>query len=181
MKQPKPTTIDFETWGIQSRPLYPPIPAGVSIKYPGKKAKYYAFGHLTGNNCQWREAKRALAEAYKGKDGILCQNGKFDVDVAEVHMGLPIPRWQDIHDTMFLLFLDDPHQIELGLKPSATRLLGLPPEERDEVVEWLVANQPVPGIKISKSKQSDHYAMKYLPLAPGDLVGKYANRGTRQY
>lgn len=175
MKQPKPVTIDFETFGIEGRPKYPPVPVGVSIKYPGKKSKYYAWGHITNNNCTWGDAHEALSKAYEHKDGLLFQNGKFDVDVADVHFGLAVPTWDRIHDTLFLLFLDDPHQIELGLKPSATRLLDWPAEERDAVVEWLVENQPVPGVKISKSKQSDHYAMKYLAYAPGDLVGEYAN------
>jgi DNA polymerase I-like protein with 3'-5' exonuclease and polymerase domains len=151
------------------------VPVSVSIKRQGEPARSYAWGHLEGNNCTWGEARQALIDAYANPDGILCQNGKFDVDVAEVHMDLPVPPWTDVHDTMFLLFLDDPHQAELGLKPSAERLLGAAPDERDEVVEWLVANQPVPGVKVSKSKQSDHYAMKYLPYAPGDLVGTYAN------
>lgn len=175
MKQPKPVTIDFETFGIEGRPKYPPVPVGVSIKYPGKKSKYYAWGHLTNNNCSWGDAFDALSKAYEHKDGVLFQNGKFDVDVADVHFGLSVPTWDRIHDTLFLLFLDDPHQIELGLKPSAARLLDWPAEERDAVVDWLVENQPVPGVKISKSKQSAHYAMKYLAYAPGDLVGEYAN------
>lgn len=175
MKIPKPTTIDFETFGIEDRPHYPPAPVGVSIKHWGKKAKYYAWGHLTENNCTYQDAKLALIEAYANPDGILCQNGKFDVDVGEVHMDLPVPKWDKIHDTMFLLFLDDPHQQELGLKPSAVRLLGMPEEERDAVVDWLVEHQPVPGVKVSKSKQSEFYAMKYLPYAPGSLVGEYAN------
>lgn len=175
MKQPKPVTVDFETFGIEGRPKYPPIPVGVSIKYPGKKSKYFAWGHATNNNCCWSEAQAELAKAWQHKDGVLFQNGKFDVDVAEVHMGLTLPHWEKIHDTLFLLFLDDPHQIELGLKPAATRLLDWPAEERDAVVDWLVEHQPVPGVKISKSKQSEHYAMKYLAYAPGDLVGTYAN------
>jgi DNA polymerase-1 len=175
MKQPKPVTIDFETFGIEGRPKYPPIPVGVSIKYPGKKSKYFAWGHPTGNNCCYSEAATELAKAYEHKDGLLFQNGKFDVDVAEVHFGLQVPSWDRIHDTLFLLFLDDPHQIELGLKPSAARLLGWDPEEQDAVGEWLVANQPVPGVKISKSKSSDHYFGRYIAYAPGDLVGKYAN------
>lgn len=174
-KKPTPVTIDFETMGIEGRPKYPPIPVGVSIKYPGKKAKYWAFGHPTGNNCSFGEARSELAKAWAHKDGILCQNAKFDVDVAESHFGFkPLP-WGKVHDTLFLLFLDDPHQIELGLKPSAERLLGLPPEEQDAVGEWLIANQPVPGVRISRSKQSDHYFGRYISLAPGDLVGKYAN------
>src|SRR5512139_3805397 len=176
MTTPRPVTIDFETLGIEGRPFYPPVPVGVSIKYPGKKAaRYYGWGHPTGNNCTWPEAEAALREAYRSRDGLLFQNGKFDVDVAEVHFGLPIPAWQQIHDTMFLLFLDDPHQQELGLKPAAERLLGLPPEEQDAVGEWLVHNQPVPGVKISRSKSSDHYFGRYLAYAPGGLVGEYAN------
>lgn len=175
LKAPKPVVIDFETLGIESRPKYPPIPVGVSIKYPGKKAKYWAFGHPSGNNCSFGEAKTELAKAWAHKDGVLCQNAKFDVDVAECHFDFkPLP-WDKVHDTLFLLFLDDPHQIELGLKPSAERLLGLPPEEQDAVGEWLIANQPVPGVRISRSKQSDHYFGRYIFLAPGDLVGKYAN------
>lgn len=175
MKLPKPVTIDFETTGIEARPKYPPSPVGVSIKWPGKKARYYGFGHPTKNNSTFGEAKVALAAAYANKDGVLCQNGKFDVDVAETHMGLEPPPWDKIHDTLFLLFLDDPHQLELSLKPSAERLLGLPPEEQDAVADWLCTHQPVPGVKISRSKNSDHYFGRYIALAPGDVVGPYAN------
>lgn len=175
MRQPKPVTIDFETDGIEGRPLYPPKPCGVSIKYPGKAAKYYAFGHFSGNNCAKNDAREALKDAWSHKDGLLFQNGKFDIDVAETHMGLPQPSWDRIHDTMFLLYLDDPHQTQLSLKPSAERLLGMPPEEQDEVGNWLIYNQPVAGVKISKSRTSPFYFMKYLRDAPGDLVGKYAN------
>ena len=175
MKQPKPVTVDFETHGIEGRPKYPPIPVGVSIKYPGKKAKYYAFGHIEGNTCCWSEAKAALQKAWAHKDGILFQNGKFDVDVAEVHFGITPPAWDKIHDTMFLLFLDDPHQTELGLKPSSERLLDLPPDEQDAVGEWLLTNQPIKGVKISKSKSSENYFGRYVAYAPGGLVGKYAN------
>lgn len=175
MKQPKPVTIDFETFGIEGRPKYPPVPVGVAIKYPGKAAKYYAWGHPTGNNCCWSDAAAALAKAYTHKDGVLFQNGKFDVDVVNVHFDLPIPSWDRIHDTLFLLFLDDPHQLELGLKPAAARLLDWPAEEQDAVCDWLLTNQPVPGVRISKARSSEHYFGRYLAYAPGDLVGKYAN------
>lgn len=172
---PKPVTVDFETLGIAGRPDYPPPPVGVSIKYSNQKAKYYGWGHPTGNNCCISEAISALKKAWDHKHGVLFQNGKFDVDVANVHLDLPIPHWNKIHDTMFLLFLDDPHQTELSLKPSAARLLGMNPDEQDAVGEWLVANQPIPGIKISASKGSEHYFGRYLAYAPGDIVGKYAN------
>lgn len=175
MKFPKPTTIDFETFGIEGRPKHPPLPVGVSIKQPGRKARYLAWGHPVENNCTWDEAAAALEEAYQCKDGVLFQNGKFDVDVAEVHFGLTVPTWHKIHDTMFLLFLDDPHQKELGLKEASERLLDWPAEEQDTVGEWLIANQPIPGIKISRSKSSEHHFGRYIAFAPGKLVGKYAN------
>jgi DNA polymerase I-like protein with 3'-5' exonuclease and polymerase domains len=171
----KPTTVDFETLGIEGRPDYPPMPVGVSIKYPTKKSRYYAWGHPIGNNCTFGEAEEALKKAWQSKDGLLFQNAKFDLVVASTFFDLPIPPWQRIHDTMLLLFLDDPHQIELGLKPSAERLLDLPPEEQDDVAKWLVKNQPIPDVKITKSKSSSHYFGRYIAHAPGGLVGKYAN------
>jgi DNA polymerase-1 len=175
VKIPKPVTIDFETDKIEGRPAYPPTPVGVSIKLWGKKSRYYAWGHPSKNNCTRAQALKALKAVWSHKDGLLFQNGKFDVDVAEVHLGLKMPAWYKIHDTLFLLFLDDPHQTELGLKESAARLLDWPADERDAVMEWLLDNQPVPGVKLSKSKSSDHYWAAYISKAPGDLVGTYAN------
>ena len=176
-KVPRPVTIDFETHGIEGRPAYPPVPVGVSIKYPGKEPHYYGWGHPSENNCTYPEALLALQKAWAAgeNEGLLFQNGKFDTDVAETHMGLPMPAWGLIHDTLFLLFLDDPHQKELGLKPSAERLLKMPPEERDEVGEWLVEHQPVPNVKISLSPKSEHYYGRYIAWAPGSLVGRYCN------
>ena len=174
-KLPKPVTVDFETLAIQGRPDYPPLPVGVSIKYAGKPSRYYAWGHTSGNNATWDEAMEALRRAWMHKEGVCFQNGKFDVDVAETHCGLPRLPWDKVHDTLFLLFLDDPHQIELGLKPSAERLLSLPPEEQDAVGEWLMGKQPIKGARISKSRNSERYFGAYLAFAPGGLVGTYAN------
>lgn len=175
MSGPHPCTVDFETFGIEGRPDYPPLPIGVSIKPWGEPARYYAFGHVTGNNCTWGEAQKALQVAWKCPDGLLFQNAKFDMDVAETHMGLPRLPWDKYHDTLFLLFLDDPNQNRLDLKSSAQRLLKMKPEERDVVGDWLLKSQPVPGVRIGDGKDGDHYFMKYLAHAPGDLVGKYAN------
>jgi DNA polymerase I-like protein with 3'-5' exonuclease and polymerase domains len=162
LKQPRPTVIDFETKKIEDRPAYPPEPVGVAIKLPGKKSRYYSWGHPTKNNCTKQQAIKALAAIWsepdeRGGDGLLFQNGKFDIDVAVTHMGMAQPRWDQIHDTMFLLFLDDPHQRELGLKESAARLLDWPAEEQEAVMTWLLEHQPVPNIKLSKSKSSDLY------------------------
>lgn len=176
---PRHHVIDFETLPIEDRPDYPPAPVGVSIEMHGKKPKYYAWGHLDGNNCSWGEARAALEACYADeKSRLVFQNGKFDLDVAEVHFGLPIPSWERLDDTMFLIFLDDPHQIELGLKPAAERLLGEPPEEQDEMIDWLIKNQPVPGIRMNKGKNGDYYAGKYVAFAPADIAGKYANGDT---
>lgn len=182
MKLPHPVTVDFETLPIEDRPRYPPPAAGVSIKTWGKRARYYAFGHAAGNTCSWGEARAALVAAYACPDGLLFQNGKFDLDVAEAEFGLAVPAWQRVHDTMLLLFLDDPHQAELGLKPSAARLLDLPPEERDALVDWLVARQPLlrAGTKLSASPGSPRYAGAYVALAPGDVAGPYANGDTER-
>ncbi len=173
MKQPKPTTVDFETFGIEGRPHYPPVPVGVSIKPWGKPAKYYAWGHSDGNNCSYGEAVAALKAAWSNPDGVLMQNAKFDLDVAETHLGLAPPPWDKVHDTLFLLFLDDPHQKELSLKPSADRLLGMAPDERDAVADWLIANQPITNVRITPKS-----AGAYIAFAPGALVGKYANGDT---
>lgn len=178
MKIPHPTTIDFETDKIQPRPLYPPVPVGVSIKEWGKKAVYYAWGHATDNNCTKARALAALRQVWYTSDGLLFQNGRFDLDVAEVHLGLKPPTWDRVHDTLLLLFLHDPHAKELGLKPSAARILGMPAEERDAVADWLVANQPVAGIRItnSTSGQAKYPFGAYLAYAPGNsVVGPYAN------
>ena len=165
MTTPRPVVVDFETEAIAPRPAYPPKPVGVAIAAPGKAPRYYAWGHPTGNNCTAAQGKAALAAVWKRP--LLFHNAKFDVDVAVTHLGLPMPSWDLIHDTLYLLFLDDPHALSLSLKPASERLLGMPPEEQDAVKEWLLAN----GI-IKSMKQKD--AGAYIAKAPGGLVGEYA-------
>jgi DNA polymerase I-like protein with 3'-5' exonuclease and polymerase domains len=168
-------TIDFETDAIEGRPNYPPKPVGVSIKMPGKKAQYFAWGHPEGNNCSKADAVRNLKTIWKRGQGMLFYNGKFDVDVAETHLGLPRLNSEDIHDAMFMMFLRDPHARELGLKSLAERFLGEAPEERDELKEWVLKNVRIGGKKPAPSKWGAH-----ISQAPGDLVGKYANGDTER-
>lgn len=162
----EPVTIDFETEAIQDRPHYPPKPVGVSILLPGKKPKYYAWGHPEGNNCTFQDARQALLAAYGTKNRKLFHNSKFDVEVAHVHMGVRMLSWDEIEDTLFLLFLNNPHAKSLSLKPAAEAYLGMPPEEQDDVKDWVMAN--VPGAKLS-----DWGA--YICKAPAQIVGPYAN------
>lgn len=177
--------LDFETMPIQNRPKYPPEPVSFSIQMPRwRKPKFYAWGHRTGgNNCTLEDAKRVLVEAYSllGENcKLVMQNGKFDMDVAEVAFGLTIPPWHDFHDTMFLLFLDDPHQKQLGLKPSAERILGMAPEEQDAVKDWVLAHKKqleadFPEIVTEHGGIKPSTAGAFIAYAPGDVVGPYAD------
>ena len=160
--------IDFETAGIQGRPEYPPKPVGVSIKLPTWRApKYFGWGHPDKNNCTIEKPAEILKDCVRSGMNMLFHNAKFDVDVACTHMGMPMPSWDKIHDTQFLLFLAEPHATTHSLKPSAERILNLPPEEQDAVKNWLVERS------IVRSNQQDWGA--YICQAPGDLVGRYAN------
>lgn len=140
----KPITIDFETEAIQRRPDYPPKPVGFSIMAPGdRRSRYYAWGHPAGNNCTMQAARAVLLDAWKSNHELLFHNAKFDVDVAQTHLGMPALMWERCHDTLYLLFLYDPHATSLSLKPAAERLLGMPPEERDAVADLGQAEQPI--------------------------------------
>jgi DNA polymerase I-like protein with 3'-5' exonuclease and polymerase domains len=178
---PAVTVIDFETLPILARPDYPPKPVGFSVQLPTeKRSRYYAFGHVTGgNNCSAADARRVLREAWHSGP-LLFQNGKFDVDVAEAHMGIKSHvSALDIHDTLFLLFLSDPHATNLSLKPSAERILGLKPTEQQNVGRWLVEHQrqlKVDGLlPANEPGITMHNFGKWICLAPGNLVGTYAD------
>lgn len=157
------SVIDFETEEIVDGSGLAPIPVGVAIYYPDTDdSRYYAWGHPSENNCTWEDARKALEEAHRRPS--IYHNCKFDISVTLAHMGLPSPK--AYHDTMFLLYLDYPISHNLGLKPNAERLLGMPPEERDAVREWLVAK----GI----CRASDNRWGRFISKAPGGLVGRYA-------
>jgi len=158
-------TIDFETEAIDDRPRYPPEPVGVAIWIQGEEPRYLAWGHPTDNNISKAEAVAILARIWAEYD-LLFFNGKFDYEVGVVRLGMPEKHWSAIHDAMFSVFMSDPHARDLGLKPSAERILGMPPEERDAVRDWLVAH----GVCTSTDKKWGRFICK----APGSLVGPYA-------
>lgn len=162
-----PVTIDYETYPIEAWPNYPPKPVGASIQMPREKApKYFAWGHPTNNNCSEKDFVKVLRDLYKSKEELLFHNAKFDLDVAQVHHDMPIPDWRRIHDTMFMVFLNDPHSPNLKLKPTAERLLDMPPEELDILREWCIQQKLITRAQ----KEVGHL----IYLAPGDLVGEYA-------
>lgn len=171
MRTPPLTVVDFESEAIQGRPDYPPRPVGVSIKRPGEPSRYLAWGHPVGNNTDKQKASAILRDIFK-HDNILFHNAKFDVDVAVTHMGCPMPSWERIHDTLYLLFLNDPHAHTFSLKPSSERYLDMPPTEQEAVHEWLIDN----GIVVRKDKKWGAHISK----APGLLVGRYAKGDTER-
>lgn len=162
---------DFETEEIQDYPQYPPKPVGLSIYVKGETPHYYAWGHPVGNNCQEAEAIYALKQYWDDPEcELIAWNSPFDRLICHVHWALPLYSAAKHHDGLVLAFLLDPHARELGLKPVAEKELGLPPEERDAVKDWLVSN----GIcKDSKRAWGAH-----ISKAPGDLVGRYADGDT---
>lgn len=169
-------TIDFETKAIEGRPVYPPEPVGVSIGYGNEAPHYYAWGHLSGgNNCSFEDAFEALHKAWMSGEPLLFHNAKFDVAVAHECLGLPIPPWYLIHDTMFLIFLLDPHARSTALKPLAADMLGMPPEEQDDVARWIWAHREtimeVTGQKVPSAKKTG----AFIWCAPGNVVAPYAN------
>lgn len=158
-------TVDFETEAIESRPHYPPRPVGVALRYPGGKKEWLAWGHPTKNNCDVATAYRKLKEVYESPGGVLAHNGMFDFDVAECAFGLKMPAKR--HDTLFLSFLKDPYEETISLKPLATKYLDIPPDEQEDLRDWILANVPELGRR--KTKWGE-----YICKAPGDLVGRYA-------
>jgi DNA polymerase-1 len=104
---------------------------------------------------------------WDSNEPLLFHNAKFDVDVAQTHMQVGDLDWRRVHDTLYLVFFEDPHAVSHALKPSSERLLGMVSEERDEVRDWLVAA----GLARKGSKSWGAHIAK----APGDLVGKYAD------
>lgn len=186
LSPPPVIVIDFETDPIQPAPNYPPKPVGVSIRWPGYSAShYYAWGHPDGNNCDRAAGLKALQEVWDSNLPLLMHNAKFDCAVA-IKLGLPMPAWERIHDTMFLAYLNDPHSRSIGLKELAHELLGWPPGERDKVAEWIIAHKHIlvaryPHLrKINKKtgKPVDNIAPSdvgaWIFAAPGNLVGEYA-------
>jgi len=160
-------TVDFETEPIDDGSPHAPEPVGVAIKPWGGPAKYWAWGHPTGNNCTREQGVARLKDVWHKATKLLFHNSIFDVSVAVQHCGMFLPAWQDIEDTLFLLYLNNPHSLSLSLKPAAQELLGEPPTERDAVNEWLLAHGHIKSLK-----QKD--AGAYICMAPGDVVGPYA-------
>ena len=160
--------FDFETDGIEAMPDYPPKPRGLAIQREGDNPFYMAWGHPTENNSSEEFAKQVLTDLWNDPDiELIAQNVAFDLAVAHKHWGLTLFPKARLHDTMVQGFLLDPYAKTYSLKPTAARVLNLPPEEQDAVRDWLIANEVV--------RSNDKGWGAHICKAPGGLVGEYAN------
>jgi DNA polymerase I-like protein with 3'-5' exonuclease and polymerase domains len=161
-----PIVVDFETEEIDDRPHYPPKPVGVGLWLPQQAPEYYRWGHPTGNNCTAAHARRLVQEVWKAPQPKLFHSGEFDMEVAQVHMGLPLLPLGQWHDSLLTAYLRNPHDANYQLKSSAERRLGWPPTERDKLEDWIVTN--VPEARRAKTQWG-----AYISRAPGELVAEY--------
>jgi DNA polymerase-1 len=168
----EPITLDFETEAIVGNPIVnPPRPVGLAVWVPGQEPTYLSFGHPSGNNCSWGDARNYLRRIVREtKSPLLFHNAGFDVTVAGEWFfdgvnNWPWHEWERIHDTMYLLFLADPYASTLSLKPSADRYLGMAPEEQNTLHAWIRSNVP---------ESTDKTAGAYISRAPADIVAPYA-------
>jgi len=173
-----PIVVDFETDGIVGNPvLNPPKPCGVSIKWPGYAANYFAWGHPTGNNCTIGNGKLALSQVLQSGLPMLFHNEGFDISVwmsmdetfKTTWLEILKSQWSRLHDTLYLVFFADPYAPTFSLKPSIERYLGKPPTEQDELRDWILKNVP-------EATAKDWGA--YISKAPGNIVAPYANADT---
>ena len=162
-------TIDFETEAIAGAPSYsPPKPVGVALKRPGEPSIYHAWGHPTGNTCDWSTARAEVLTFLKRADkadGWLAHNAAFESAVLREYFGYVAKDPLKVHDTMFLLFLTNPYAPTFALKQSAERELGLPPDEQTELRDWVLRN-------VAGSKASDWGA--YISKTPVSMCAPYA-------
>lgn len=170
-------TFDFESLPILPRPDYPPAPVGLAIHADGMAARYISWGHASGrNNGTEAEAKELLWRAWCDPSvHLLAHNAKFDLAIATERWGFPPLPWHRVHDTSFLAFLADPHSRSAGLKELCEDLLGMPPEEKDAVADWVMAHKrDLESAWPQYPRVSRKKAGAWIFAAPAELVEPYA-------
>lgn len=136
------------------------------------KNKYYSYGHGSNNNSEWEDVKSLLYYIWESGRSVVFHNAAFDMAIIHEEFGLPYLPAERYHDTLFMAFLKDPYAPTLSLKGFCEQYLNIPPDERDSVFEWIVANVP-------EAAKSPKKAGAYIAFAPADLVGEYAQADTR--
>ena len=165
-------TIDFETRAIESGSRTMPEAVGVAIQHNGKKPKYYSWGHLNlddtlqdANEHSYEDAFKVLFNILNSGEPLLFHNAKFDYRILKEWFSWPDIEPTRIHDSLFLMYLRDPREESLSLKDLTDKYCELPPEEQDELYNWIIEN-----IK----KATPKTAGAYICYGPVPLVKKYA-------
>jgi len=157
--------LDFESEKIENGAPLLPIPVGCAIIDPDKypEGHYFSWGHPEGNNCTKEDFREYLASIWHRR--ILTQNGcTFDIPLAAHHFNLPERDPLLTDDTLFASYLHNPHARSLSLKDLAEDWLGIPPDEQQDMYDWLVAN-------VGCTRKE---AGAYISKAPVRFVGPYA-------
>jgi DNA polymerase-1 len=157
--------LDCETEAIVGNPLAnPPTMHGIAYDVPGHPPGYLHFRTERANS-KYSVVGDFLNNVWNSNEPLLFHNAPFDLAVICKTFHLPMPHWSRIHDTMYQLYLADPYSPSLSLKPSAERYLGIPPDEQDELTEWIVRNIP---------EATRNTAGAYSVWAPFELISPYA-------
>lgn len=178
MPAPDVFTLDFEGSLTEA--------TGAAFAFPGEPPQYMAWGHASDNNATVEQFRAVLQRALDSGLPWLFQNAKFDVGLLRTQFGLDL--WAmgvEVHDTMFLMFLADPHALSYDLKQQAKRLIGYPTDDKDDIAAWVWEHkdqiEATTGRRVKRKNGRDQDGrvlasnqMEFIPQVPGGLVGRYA-------
>ncbi len=157
-------TIDIETLPIVDFAPLLPRPVGIAIRDEKGNSTYHAFGHQSNNTCSWYEAAE-LVRSIWDKEFLGHNILSFDVPVLQHWFNLPPRDPLLTQDSLFLSFLNDPHAPQLGLKYLAENWCGIPPDDQQVMIDWIMRNTECK----SRKKAGAH-----IWEVPGDIAGRYA-------
>lgn len=157
-------TVDLETMPIVDFAPLLPVPVGLAIRYPDGSTKYLSWGHGSNNNATLEQAIELVQSLQHER--ILGHNlASFDIPIMQEYLGLG-PRDPLLNeDTLYLAFLNDPHSPQLGLKYLAENWCGIPPDDQQVMIDWIMKNT------VCKSRKK---AGAHIWEVPGDIAGRYA-------
>lgn len=158
--------LDIEsTKIIKGAPIHAAVPVGVALGIPGQARVYLAWGHPEGNNCT-KEQARAVLEKYWDEIFITHNGLIFDIPVLAHHLDLPERDPLLTHDTLFSSYLQNPHARSLSLKDLANDLLGIAPDEQQDMYDWIMDN-----VADCRSRKE---CGAYIANTPVSMSGPYA-------
>lgn len=156
-------TIDFETHEIIKGFPMPPEPVGVAVKIGDCPSEYHEI-----NDDTYEDVCILLRDFIETAEHVVMHNSKFDAGILACYFDIEIPVFM-LEDTMFMAYLNNPREESFGLKQLAEKHLGMPPDEQDDLKEWVLANVP----EATKTNWG-----AYIARAPVDIVSKYAKADT---